>query len=84
MSTRKSPSGRPLAAVFSTYQDAPVSVVLVRLVAPGVRKYGVMAWVASSTMEGSRHRDAQWMLARQPNGRVCVVGQVRKHWQEQG
>ena len=51
--TRPLASGKPLAAVFNTYHDAPVKVVLVRFVAPGVKKYGVMACVASSTIEGS-------------------------------
>ena len=37
-STRKSASGKPLAAVLSTYQEAPVKVVLSRAVAPGVKK----------------------------------------------
>ena len=41
--TRPLASGKPLAAVFNTYHDAPVKVVLVRFVAPGVKKYGVMA-----------------------------------------
>ena len=46
-------SGKPLAAVFKMYQEAPVKVVLSRFVAPGVRKYGVMGWLVSSTIEGS-------------------------------
>ena len=42
-----------MPAVFNTYQEAPVNVVLTKSVAPGVKKYGVMGCVASSTMEGS-------------------------------
>ena len=38
MKTRLLTSGKPLAAVFKTYHEAPVSVVLVRLVAPLVKK----------------------------------------------
>ena len=53
MYTRPLASGKPLAAVFNTYHEAPVSVVLSRLVAPFVKKYGVMGWVASSTTDGS-------------------------------
>ena len=45
--------GKPLAAVFKTYQEAPVRVVLSKLVALGVKKNGVMGWLASSTMDGS-------------------------------
>ena len=36
--TRPDASGKPFAAVFRTYQEAPVNVVLSRLVAPGVKK----------------------------------------------
>ena len=53
MSTRPSASGKPFAAVFNTYHEEPVSVVLTKFVAPGVKKYGVIGWLASSTMEGS-------------------------------
>jgi hypothetical protein len=38
MNTRPLGSGKPLAAVFNTYHEAPVSVVLSRLVAPFVKK----------------------------------------------
>ena len=48
-----SASGNPLAAVFKMYHEAPVSVVLSRLVAPAVKKYGVTGWLLSSTIEGS-------------------------------
>ena len=40
--------GKPLAAVFKTYQEAPVRVVLSKLVALGVKKNGVMGWLALS------------------------------------
>ena len=53
MSTRPSPSGNPLAAVFNTYQEAPVKVELSRFVAPGVKKNGVTACKESSTTAGS-------------------------------
>ena len=51
--TCKFSSGNPLAAVFNTYHEEPVSVLLNTPVEPGVRKNGVMGWVLSSTTEGS-------------------------------
>ena len=53
MSTRPLGSGNPLAAVFRTYHDAPVSVLLSKLVAPLVKKNGLTGCVESSTREGS-------------------------------
>ena len=53
MSTRPLESGNPLAAVFRTYHDAPVSVLLSKLVAPSVTKNGLNGCVESSTREGS-------------------------------
>ena len=46
-------SASPFAAVFNTYHDAPVNVLLKSDVAPSLRKNGVMGCVASSTTEGS-------------------------------
>ena len=53
ISTRMSPSGKPFEAVFKMYHDAPVSVLLNKVVAPSVRKNGVMGCPASSTTAGS-------------------------------
>ena len=53
MSTRPLESGNPLAAVFNTYQEDPVRVVLSRLVDSSIKKKGVMGCIESSTMEGS-------------------------------
>ena len=41
ISTRRLTSGKPLPAVFRMYHEAPVRVVLSKLVAPGVKKKGV-------------------------------------------
>jgi hypothetical protein len=51
--TRPSASGKPLLAVFKTYHEAPVNVLLSKAVAPGVRKNGDIGWLASSTKDGS-------------------------------
>jgi hypothetical protein len=40
--TRPSASGKPLLAVFKTYQEEPVKVVLSKVVSPALRKNGVM------------------------------------------
>ena len=53
INTRLSSVARPLEAVFNTYQEAPVKVLLSINVAPSVRKNGVIIWFASSTMLGS-------------------------------
>ena len=42
MITCKFSSGNPFAAVFKMYHDEPVNVVLVKFVAPGVKKNGVI------------------------------------------
>ena len=51
--TRPLSSARPLLAVFKMYHDAPVKVLLSKIVAPSSKKNGVMGWLASSTTLGS-------------------------------
>ena len=53
MSTLPVASGRPLAAVFNTYQEEPTGVVASRAVAPSFKKNGTIGWAGSSTNEGS-------------------------------
>ena len=73
-------SGNPLPAVFNTYQEEPVKVVLSRLVAPFVKKYGVMGCAASSTIEGISRSFYVRSGCRtcQTNG---GVGVVRQFWE---
>ena len=51
--TRKSSPANPLPALLVTNQEAPVTVVEVRLVAPSFKKNGEIDWSGSSTKVGS-------------------------------
>ena len=83
INTRKSELGNPLPAVFKMYHDAPVSVVLVRFVAPGVKKYGVTGWFASSTIDGSAAPAMPEVDATsQSNRSVSVISQIWEYRQE--
>ena len=84
MSTRRLASGNPLAAVFKTYHDAPVSVVLPNS-SHRSQKVRVIAWFASSTMEDLlRQQSLRWMQILSIQWSHTCRRPTQEHWNKRG